>query len=430
MENYIASAVITGLWGRENERLNFKFNEKFNFIIGRNGTGKTTVINLLAAALTADFERLDKIQFSEVLIVLRPKSGRHRPSIQVLKTLKPNLPYFDITYKIKDSANSEAKTFDLDAFEEERVYRGLPSRAMRERYYRERFIFVQRHLESFVRVNWLSVHRQINEVADLRPEERRTMPPIDQKLAAMNNQLVRYFSRIATSYAEETLNFQRASFLSLISLSNDTDLRSFVGSMNIDEEKKSLASILDLLGISSRQYSRLLDQVANKFEGAREPFIKSESITIQQLLAIFNSYKAHSLVQAYEDLQKRKSKIFATIDIFLSVLNGLLAPRKTASLSEQNELVIKNKDGAPIQIEDLSSGEKQLLIILGQALLQESAPVIYIADEPELSLHVDWQEKITSSISEINPNAQIIFATHSPDIVGPNSDSIIDMEQV
>ncbi|WP_236514203.1 AAA family ATPase, partial [Pseudomonas tremae] len=80
--------------------------------------------------------------------------------------------------------------------------------------------------------------------------------------------------------------------------------------------------------------------------------------------------------------------------------------------------------------EELSSGEKQLLIILGEALLQQSAPYVYIADEPELSLHVSWQEQLTGAISQLNRNAQIIFATHSPDIVGVHSESIIDMERL
>ena len=77
----------------------------------------------------------------------------------------------------------------------------------------------------------------------------------------------------------------------------------------------------------------------------------------------------------------------------------------------------------------LSSGEKQLLIILGQSLLEEENVNIYIADEPELSLHVEWQEKLVSSLKSINPNSQIIFATHSPDIVGQFTESVIKVEE-
>ncbi|MNJ81122.1 hypothetical protein D3C77_797770 [compost metagenome] len=67
---------------------------------------------------------------------------------------------------------------------------------------------------------------------------------------------------------------------------------------------------------------------------------------------------------------------------------------------------------------------------MGEAVLQNSEPCIYIADEPELSLHILWQEQLTKAISDLNVNAQIIFATHSPDVVGTHGDKVIDMESV
>jgi predicted ATP-dependent endonuclease of OLD family len=81
-------------------------------------------------------------------------------------------------------------------------------------------------------------------------------------------------------------------------------------------------------------------------------------------------------------------------------------------------------------LKDLSSGEKQLIILFGEALLQEGAASVYLADEPELSLHVAWQEQLVSSLRELNASAQLIFATHSPDIVSVYGDRVIDMERV
>ena len=152
---------------------------------------------------------------------------------------------------------------------------------------------------------------------------------------------------------------------------------------------------------------------------------------LPQLFAIATSFRTHSIVQLYEKLQEERKMIYSPVNKFIEVVNGLLAPRKKVSISSQNELVVTGTgNGKRIEIEALSSGEKQLLIILGQALLQESTPVVFIADEPELSLHVEWQEKLTPSIAELNPNAQIVFATHSPDIVGAYTHRIIDMESV
>lgn len=78
----------------------------------------------------------------------------------------------------------------------------------------------------------------------------------------------------------------------------------------------------------------------------------------------------------------------------------------------------------------LSSGEKQLLILLTETLLQQNSPTIFIADEPELSLHIDWQRKIISSVRELNPNAQVIVATHSPEIAGLWTSNVINMANI
>lgn len=103
--------------------------------------------------------------------------------------------------------------------------------------------------------------------------------------------------------------------------------------------------------------------------------------------------------------------------------------RKKFSINEQNELVVETQSGKKLPLQLLSSGEKQLLIILGEALLQERNSYVYIADEPELSLHVSWQEALTKDIREINPSAQILFATHSPDIVGSFGSKVIAVEK-
>jgi len=78
----------------------------------------------------------------------------------------------------------------------------------------------------------------------------------------------------------------------------------------------------------------------------------------------------------------------------------------------------------------LSSGEKQLLILLIETLLQRQRPYVFITDEPEISLHVLWQERLISSLRALNGSAQIISATHSPDIVGKLANRAINMEDV
>lgn len=65
----------------------------------------------------------------------------------------------------------------------------------------------------------------------------------------------------------------------------------------------------------------------------------------------------------------------------------------------------------------LSSGEKQILIILLTVLVEDNQPYVLFMDEPEVSLHIEWQKRLVDLCLELNPNVQIILTTHSPAVV-------------
>jgi len=426
--NIIDNIQIDNLWGNGSV-IKFRCDRKFNFLIGENGTGKTTVINLIAAALTGDFERLDKTEFDRIMIRLKPISGSKKPSIEVKKTKKQdNIPFYDISYEFRHSQKENPIKFDFDAIEQERFFRGSPPRVLRERMFRDNYIDIRKQLDSFVNVSWLSIHRHNEEV---RPgEDRRNVPAIDQKLVSLNNSLVRYFSALARKYSDNIIDFQKKTLLSVLTPEKSEALIAFTSSIDVENEKNALAGIFEVLGVEEKHYAQKIRSHFDKFNQAVKAREQNTALNVDQFATIYNTWRSHSLVQDYEELQQKKADIFKSRDNFISVINELLGGRKKMSLSDRNELSFETKNNKPIPIEELSSGEKQLLIILGEALLQQEKAVVYIADEPELSLHISWQETLTSSISSLNPNAQIIFATHSPDIVNSHSDKIINMEDV
>jgi len=65
----------------------------------------------------------------------------------------------------------------------------------------------------------------------------------------------------------------------------------------------------------------------------------------------------------------------------------------------------------------LSSGEKQMLAILLTVLVEDDQPYVLFMDEPEVSLHIEWQKRLIDLCLELNPNVQIILTTHSPAVV-------------
>lgn len=426
--NILESVSISGLWGAPEHHIHFDLSKDMNFLVGQNGTGKTTVINLISAALRADYERLDKIEFSKILLTLRKRGTNRKPSILVTKTPRTDMPYFDIEYKIKAAATAPAKSFDLDAYAEERRFRGLPPRILRERFAHQHYLDVQKEIQTLIMVCWLSIHRRSDDIP--QTDEKKTQSSVDQKLFSLNNLLVRYFSQFSKKYSDHTNEFQKNSFLALLTPEREGAVVDFSKSIDIESERRSLAKVFEVLGVERALYEKKLDTHLKKFTSAVKTFAEKNELTTRDFAAMYNVWKTHSLVQHYKTVEERRSEIFAPQQLFLDTINYMFAGRKVVTISSSNELVVSTQNGRHIQLDELSSGEKQLLIILGEALLQEKAAITYIADEPELSLHVSWQEQLTDAIKRLNPNAQILFATHSPDIVGAYSNNVIDMEDV
>ena len=65
----------------------------------------------------------------------------------------------------------------------------------------------------------------------------------------------------------------------------------------------------------------------------------------------------------------------------------------------------------------LSSGEKQMLVILLTVLVRDDDHCVLFMDEPEASLHIEWQQKLIGMIRNLNPNVQLILPTHSPAVI-------------
>ena len=101
---------------------------------------------------------------------------------------------------------------------------------------------------------------------------------------------------------------------------------------------------------------------------------------------------------------------------FLDIMDDLYRSTDKKIDRDSNEIALFFGE-TPLTPYQLSSGEKQILVILLTVLVQNNQPAVLIMDEPEISLHIDWQEKLIAHIRELNPNVQVIIATHSPGII-------------
>ena len=84
---------------------------------------------------------------------------------------------------------------------------------------------------------------------------------------------------------------------------------------------------------------------------------------------------------------------------------------------------MKSYSGESLDLASLSSGEKHLLRIFVETLLVQQSTLL--VDEPEISMHVDWQERLIEALRTLNPHAQLVLATHSPEVMAHVSDDKI-----
>lgn len=114
--------------------------------------------------------------------------------------------------------------------------------------------------------------------------------------------------------------------------------------------------------------------------------------------------------QVRERVAKEINDIFSILDLDIK-LKGL-------SKDERSMPMFSNSIGEEFDINDLSSGEKQLFVRTLAIKMLEPENSIILIDEPELSLHPKWQQNILEVYKKIGKNNQIIVATHSPHILG------------
>lgn len=101
---------------------------------------------------------------------------------------------------------------------------------------------------------------------------------------------------------------------------------------------------------------------------------------------------------------------------FQDMIDDLFSKTGKTIIRTENEIRLEQM-GERLFPQQLSSGEKQMLIILLTVLVQDNKPHVLFLDEPEVSLHIDWQGRLIDLILQLNPNVQIILATHSPAVI-------------
>ncbi|CDG96506.1 conserved hypothetical protein [Xenorhabdus bovienii str. puntauvense] len=412
----IHSVKIEGVW----ERLNAEctFNDDVNIIIGKNGSGKTNFMNILHAILSVEPESISFGDFSSATITLKRKNGDKKYPIKV------NVSEEDKNGGILFVYILEGKKYEIPSLDS---YSYISRRRLREK-----INVLKEKLSNVVSLSSLPVYRfSISEhlakrdSLDIRIDTEYTNP-VDSRLNQLLKDLMMYHVQLSQRARNVSIKLQKEVLASILYSEEDSEDESLVTEFNPDNEKRELIAAYDRL-------NAIGDDVENKIDF----HIESISKTLSEIKTSHNNdinsrpleafRKTQSIIKKSLNAEKEIDDIFSQKNLFLKIISEFI-PDKDLIFSDVL-FHFKNKHGK-INHEKLSSGEKQLLILLIETLLQQKNPYVFLTDEPELSLHIEWQRKIIPAIRKLNPNSQIIAATHSPEVASTYSDNMFDMEDL
>lgn len=422
----IRKVQVAGFWNKY--KIETDLDDSVNIFIGKNGTGKTTFINLIEAALTVNLESLISTKFDELTIFLQKNKSNRK--ITVTK-IEHDLQYKELQYKIGTSVH---RIPILSA----RDLRNFNSGRIHPKYIREK-LAIKNSLEKLIRLSYLSVSREKifnDSIEERNPNE--IYNAIDNRLEQLISDLTVYQLELETEVGKLSKKFQE-DVLKIMLFDEELDHINITKhiDINLEEIQAGLSKAYSVLGILDSTTEEKIEIHTAALKKAVEKI--NTSLQSEEKMPIFPNdvtplalvRRTKKIIDLSSKLEEDKKYTFKRVDNYINLLNKFHS-NKYFSLqgSKKGAIGIYGDNQIRIDYSDLSSGEKQLLILLTETLLQKENNSIFIADEPELSLHIEWQRMIISSIRELNPNSQIILATHSPEIVGKNLRSVVNMEKI
>ncbi|MDB5351354.1 MAG: hypothetical protein JWN86_2601 [Planctomycetota bacterium] len=431
-------------------KFNIDFNKDITYLTGINGSGKTTVVNAISALVSPSLSRLANTKYETIQVdiehdnqivtlssqkeddrlIVRCSQDKDPLSVPILRTEDP-IPSNRIVEREREYYREQEARFASHPVLKR--LKSLPTPMFLGLERRSNFFFaaeenmyithaVQRRSHN---VFSTSLTRSLLEAAALA---ERSYNLIQSKQRQLTDSLKRQFILSALKYERAAFNEQSAP--PNLDLNNIARVKTTLKEIGLSDEEidKYLDPFVEKLRqlLAYLPYEEKLDVVWSGTDRAKasaylEWFTnKPQYDRLIELVANVNSYigdsqKENKLMNAYLE----------TANIFLK------DSMKTLAVDASGSLIIMMQDGKPRDITALSSGESQLVVILTQLAFNPAAQGanVFIIDEPELSLHLRWQELFVSAIRSLNSTLQIILATHSPAIILDNLDQCIDLSE-
>lgn len=429
--------------------LNVDFNDDLTFLTGINGSGKTSIVRGIVSLLKPSFKDLINIKYDlikveleynnkQISIYSKKNNGKIFLSCEGCDLKKNEI---DISNFSKRAKIPLSKDF-IEEYEEE--------------HYGEEFLNKNgqqliRFISNLPKPLTLGIERRVSE---LLPEniQRKLLPVSLSRYRRYNRDpLETFFGYIpqlsldnAIRLAEEKYNeIQNKQKKYTEELRNNLVTQSVtIRKRNMDilvmKEKVKNTNIIEIIntitklaGLEDEKIKKDLTKIYNKLQDyskklpdKREIQFDDKNKKYMQTLFKFllDQSQLDRILTVFDFVKKYNEKtrlINIPIDIYIHTINEFLKDsNKSIYFDKRGNLRVKIKNIKDKSPSELASGEIQIITILTQIAFNKdlNRANIFIIDEPELSLHIKWQEIFVKTIIRLKPKLQMIVATHSPPI--------------
>lgn len=426
--------IASGVFGYLN--IDLRFNPDLTFLYGLNGSGKTTALKLMMALLEPSLPPLLATPFDSAEIhgedpefgAVTVKATKSRDTLTLQCSVVDSGPF---TLSMANITAEEALEAFAVEFKQHPVYESLTKISS------PIFLGIDRRLRVPVNRERFRPARSARQLAIEYERERSSQDPMFDpglsEVAFIVEDFIRSMRRrqlIADDKFRKTILLDAFSYIAPEhGLSFEPDEQAF---RDLSSKREAIVQAFARLDLEeeverkSTQFFQKLEELATRTrELMRQPMLKEKGddelskalmtwfVNQPQLERIDRLFKAATTYQ--EDL----GKITRPLDGFLEITNKFFAQTGKTVLLRAGEIQIEMA-GKRRSLGALSSGERQILIMLAHLSLNQrlKRDGVFVVDEPELSLHMAWQDMFVDAIQTANPKLQLVMATHSPAIIG------------
>lgn len=424
-DNHISNVSLTGIHKRYD--LDMNFNGSLNILYGQNGTGKSTLIHIIANIANCDFIRFAFLEFRKIKVTY---------SNDAFVVVTQHDDNGEVIVSIETQTGATFRFSKRDAYDDIREYED-------ERYMREFAPELSAKITEFVKDNnirhidtsYFPAFRTMLEAWSSQRDGRKVHPRLRTK--DFSAKQVTMFARKLFGQFLPAINYPSPIDIefNLRDEIRDCQIRiaRYESSIFSDSFVRVFSALLEGSNVDSSADELLLEisQLTAESNTNKLGDFEENSNTYRELQRLVTQSSKHGELQSsasgaltvYRDaLKERKSyqqKAFKEIDTYFNVVNSFLDKKELSYALDSNRRLpkvgLKFPDDTWSSIKVMSSGERQLLTML-YAVNRMSGNSAVLIDEPEISLHIDWQEDLLEKMMEQLGDRQIIVCTHSPAI--------------